>query len=147
MVNIPRRIFVVEDELPLLEIIVRYCQKAGFETLSARTVDEAIGLFQELETVDLRPAMPDAVWLDHFLPEKNGDEFVKFLRASSTFSDVPIFLVTNAVEGEITNWYLRAGIRQVYSKTMYTPSKIIADIDLYLQRSPTDPSVPPQPAA
>jgi DNA-binding response OmpR family regulator len=71
-----RRILVLEDEILYLHLIVAACERVGFEPISARTVDEAVALMEELQTVDLNPLVVDAVWIDHFLPEKNGIELV-----------------------------------------------------------------------
>lgn len=129
-----RRILILEDELLYLGLVVTACKKAGFDSISARSADEAMLLLEELQTVELEPITVDAIWLDHFLPEKNGSDFLKALHEKKEWRDIPVCLVSNAVETEITNWYIRAGVKQVFQKMMNTPPKIIADIDLYLQR-------------
>ncbi len=129
----PRTLLIVEDELLYLELAVLHCEKIGFDVISARTVDEALMLMNDLKTVDLTPKIVDAIWLDHFLPEKNGDVFAKEILQHDEWKNIPIFLVTNAVESEIINWYMRAGIKQTYPKLTTKPEQIASSIDLYLQ--------------
>lgn len=75
----PRTLLVLEDELLYLELIVSHCEKIGFELISARTVDEALASMTDLKTVDLTPKTVDAIWLDHFLPEKMAmNSWLKF---------------------------------------------------------------------
>jgi CheY-like chemotaxis protein len=138
----PRTILVVEDELLYLELVVIRCEQIGFEVISARTVDEALSLLEQLQTVDLTPKTVDAIWLDHFLPEKNGNEFVSEILKHDVYKNIPIFLVTNAVESEIINWYLRAGIKQHFPKITAKPEQIVAAIDLYLQQHPSGDRLP-----
>lgn len=96
-------LLVVEDELPLLESIIVKARQAGFEGVSARSVLEAKEFLKDIPAID-------AVWLDHFLPEQLGLELVKFMRHDPKWKTTPIFLVTNAVEPEIVNQYMKAGI-------------------------------------
>lgn len=133
----PWSMLIVEDELLYLELIVAVCEKLGFEVLSARTVDEGLALLDQLEKVELENKTVDAIWLDHFLPEKNGNDFVKALLQRPEWKAIPIFLVSNAFEPDIVNWYLRAGIRQHFPKINSTPKDIATKIDLYLQQMPS----------
>lgn len=140
----PRSLLVLEDELLYLELVVLHCQKIGFEIISARTVDEALALLEDLKTVDLTPKSVDAIWLDHFLPEKNGNEFVTEIFKHEEWRNIPIFLVSNAVEPDIINWYLRAGIKQHFPKMTAKPEQIASHIDLYLQQHSADTRPTPQ---
>lgn len=131
-----KTLLILEDEYLYLELAVVQCERIGFEVISARTVDEALNLLTELQTYNITPTTVDAVWIDHFLPEKNGQELVTALRSDQRWKDVPMFLVTNAVETDIVNWYLRNGIVQVFTKVTTPVEKVVASIDLYLQQHP-----------
>ncbi len=131
----PKTLLIVEDELLYLGLVVEHCKKLGIETVSARTVDEAVALLTDLKTIDLVPKIVDAVWLDHFLPEKNGNELMQVLLKDELWKNIPVFLVSNAVEPEITNWYMRAGVRQCFAKLTTPPERILTNLDLYLQEN------------
>jgi two-component system, chemotaxis family, chemotaxis protein CheY len=114
-------ILIVEDELPLLEAIVLKARMAGFEAVSARGVAEAKEFLNSIPSIDV-------VWLDHFLPEQVGLELVKFMRQDPKWKTTPIFLVTNAVEPEIVNQYMKAGINGYYTKILVGLHDVLRDI-------------------
>lgn len=58
--------------------------------------------------------------------------------------NIPVFLVTNAVEPEIINWYLRAGVKQHFPKMTAKPEQIASFIDLYLQQHAADTRPTPE---
>lgn len=140
----PRTMLVLEDEILYLELVVLHCEKIGFDVISARTVDEALALMEDLKTVDLTPKTVDAIWLDHFLPEKNGNEFFTEMLKQDVWKNIPVFLVSNAVESDIINWYLRAGVKQHFPKLTSKPEQIISYIDLYLQQHGADTRPSPE---
>jgi len=55
-----RTILLIEDERPLVRIIETKLEKAGFDVVSARTIDQGLGYLEDIQTID-------AVWLDHYL--------------------------------------------------------------------------------
>ena len=114
-------LLIVEDELPLLESIITKARQVGFEAVSARSVTEAKEFLQDISSID-------AVWLDHFLPEEEGLELVKFMRQDPKWKTTPIFLVTNAVEPEIINQYMKAGITGYYTKVLIGLQDTLRDI-------------------
>ncbi len=131
-----RTLLIVEDELPLLELIVRECERNNIDAVSARTVSEAQDFLDKLDRLD-------GVWLDHFLPSVNGSELLKHIRQHSAHKDTAVFLVTNAVEPEIVNEYLKLGITAYFPKALTTVKQILTDIEFYFQtgRIPTTPQI------
>lgn len=114
-------ILVIEDELPLLQAIVLKAGQLGFEVVSGRSVVEAIDMLKNIPSIDV-------VWIDHFLPGQLGIELVKFMRSDPKWKTTPIFLVTNVVEPEIVNLYLKAGIQGYYTKILISLQDALLDI-------------------
>jgi two-component system response regulator VicR len=79
----PRTILVVEDDRNLAETLVYSLRQEGFEAGIARTGLEAIAL--------ARTQQPDLLLLDVMLPELDGFEVCRTVRASST---MPIIMLT-----------------------------------------------------
>ena len=52
-------VLIVEDELPLLNAIKTKLEAEGFDTVSARTADEAYNFLKDIKV--------DLIWLDHYL--------------------------------------------------------------------------------
>lgn len=70
----------------------------------------------------------DAVWVDHFLPEHIGLELVTYMRQDPHWKSTPIFLVTNAIEPEIINKYMKAGIQGYFIKMLSGLEEILLGI-------------------
>src|SRR5215218_6924914 len=87
------RILIVEDDRALRDALRRTLVLGGYETLSAEGGEEALG--------QVASAVPDAVVLDVGLPDLDGLEVSRRLRASG--NRVPILMLTarDAIEDRI----------------------------------------------
>jgi len=81
------RILVAEDSDVIREAIRRELSQAGFDVTTARDGEEALGLCREQRF--------DAVSSDVMMPNRDGYELVRALRAEPSYRDVPIVLVTS----------------------------------------------------
>jgi len=79
-------ILAVDDEVDLLEIIEHHLQKACYNVIRAETGEDAVKLAQE--------AHPDLVLLDLMLPEMDGFDVCKTLKANSDTADIPIVMLS-----------------------------------------------------
>jgi len=79
-------VLVVEDEKDLADLMQFNLQKAGYETLSARSGDEALAIS--------RTRTPDLVLLDLMLPGIPGTEVCRQLKSSQRTRNVPVIMVT-----------------------------------------------------
>lgn len=121
-----KTILVVEDETPLLKIIQDSLEKGGFHVIATQSVDEAI------KRLEKGPA-PDAVWLDHYLPGRNGTELVTFMKKDeSPYKEIPIFLVSNTAGAEKIYNYITMGVRRYYVKSDHRLDKIVAELKEFL---------------
>lgn len=114
-------LLVVEDELALLESIVFKANALGIEPVSTRTAEEAKRMFSEIPIID-------GVWVDHFLPGGNGVELVEYIRVKLGRTDTKIFLVTNAVEPDIINEYIKHNIQGYFPKMLSDLDSILTKI-------------------
>ncbi|VEN74345.1 Response regulator [Candidatus Desulfarcum epimagneticum] len=89
-----KRILVVDDEPDFALIVQGNLEKEGFE------VDVAYNGVEGLEKVKANP--PDAIVLDVMMPEKDGYEVCKELKADEKYADIPIVLLT-AVASHVTS--------------------------------------------
>ncbi len=123
-----RSILVVEDEELLQEVIKSKLERDGFLVAGARGVEQGLDFLQNIEKLD-------AIWLDHFMPEKTGLDFMEAVRKNSAWDNIPIYLVTNTVSPDIINKYLKFGVRQYYVKMLTKLETIITRIELDLQQN------------
>jgi len=117
------RIFVVDDEVNLLEVIKDYLQKEGFEVYTSVNGEEALKLFPLLK--------PDFVILDLMLPDLSGEEICRRIRQES---DVPILMLTakSAVEDRIQGLALGA---DDYLVKPFSPRELVMRIKAILRRT------------
>ncbi len=123
-----KTILIVEDELPLLHAVDDKLKKSGYDTFPASRVDEAIDFLKTSPKVD-------AVWLDHYLPGKTGDELVVYMKQDgSTYNHIPIFLVSNTATADKVYSYMHLGIDRYFVKADRRLDEIIADVAKFLEQ-------------
>jgi PleD family two-component response regulator len=124
-------VLVVEDERPILEAIVTKLNLEGFDPVSSTSVDQAINMLQDVKKVD-------AVWLDHYLPERLGTELVQFMKKpDSPYKNIPIFLVSNTASADRIYDYIHLGVEKYFVKADRRLDDIIADIKEFLKNGET----------
>jgi CheY-like chemotaxis protein len=121
-------ILVLEDEHPLLQAIKIKMENLGLNSVTARTVSQALSYLEELQSVD-------AIWLDHYLLGKeSGLDFVAQIKKDeSVWKNIPIFVVSNTASDDKINSYFHFGVKNYYVKTNYRLDQIITDIKNYLR--------------
>jgi len=121
----PYKILAVDDEEPILELISYHLSKEGFKVIPAKTGNEAIKrCFEEY---------PDLVLLDLLLPDINGLDVAKVLRANENTQSIPIIMVT--AKGDETDVVvgLEVGADDYITKP-FSPKVLIARIKATLRR-------------
>lgn len=116
------RALVVDDEVPLAEVVASYLQREQFEAIVADNGVDAIAVARELD--------PDVVILDLGLPGIDGLEVCRQLR---TFSDAYVVMLT-ARDTEIdTILGLTVGADDYMTKP-FSPRELVARIRAMLRR-------------
>lgn len=118
-----KSILVVEDEMPLLKAVQAKLERSGFDVVTARSVDQAIGYIDDGVHVD-------AVWLDHYLLGKqSGIDLVAHCKSvGSSTEQIPFFLISNTASSDKVQTYLKLGVDRYYVKAQVRLDTIIADI-------------------
>jgi two-component system response regulator VicR len=80
---VPVRILVVDDEPPIVDVLVYNLERANYDVLVARDGEEALSKAQQEQ--------PDLIILDLMLPRMDGLEVCRALRREQ---DVPIIMLT-----------------------------------------------------
>ncbi|MBI5187221.1 MAG: response regulator [Nitrospinae bacterium] len=81
-----KKIIVVDDEPDILDIISTNLKNAGYETAAASGGAPALKLIEKEK--------PDLVLLDLMMPEPDGLEVCKILKANEKTAHIPIIMVT-----------------------------------------------------
>jgi CheY-like chemotaxis protein len=76
----------------------------------------------------------DAIWLDHYLLNKEtGLDFLKLMKKNEKWKSLPIFVVTNSVDDKKVQSYYLMGIEKYYVKAENSLDTIIEDIDCHFK--------------
>ncbi|MEA2297058.1 MAG: two-component system, OmpR family, response regulator RegX3 [Solirubrobacteraceae bacterium] len=127
------RILYVEDEPAILEPMARALDRAGFETLTARTAAEALAIDER--------AAPDLLLLDLTLPDGDGRDVCREVRRRR---DVPVIMLT--ARGTETDRIVGLEIgADDYVVKPFSSAEVVARIRAVLRRSGgrADAAVPP----
>lgn len=82
-----RRVLIIEDELPELEVLVKRLSMDGFEVLQASDGDEGLKVALDEH--------PDLILLDLMMPKMDGLTMMEMLRADTWGKHVPVIIFTN----------------------------------------------------
>lgn len=120
------KILVVDDEIDATKIMTARLQKCGFDAEAVYNGKEA------LEYV--KKKTPDLILLDLFMPEMDGYEVSKNLRANKRTSEIPIIMITVEVSQKDKIKALKMGIDDYITKP-YDLEELIARMEAILRRA------------
>jgi two-component system response regulator ResD len=127
-------VLVVDDEPTILDVVGRYMEHAGYETLRAADGPEALRL--------AAAHRPDLVVLDLMLPGIDGIEVMRQLHEAPGPRIAVILLTARGEESDRL-----VGLRQGaddYVVKPFSPAELVARVDAVLRRvSPPDDEAPP----
>ncbi len=118
-------VLVVEDDLDIAETLELYLRNDQHQTERARDGHTALQLF--------RAAQPDLVLLDIGLPQLDGLEVLKAIRAES---NVPVIMLTARAEDVDELLGLELGADDYVAKP-FSPRKLMARVKAVLRRAAT----------
>ena len=107
-------ILLIEDDELNLELVQTVLEGAGFRVLSAHAADQGIEI--------ARQKRPDAILMDVQMPQLDGIEATRILRADPETAGIPIIAVTAHVKKEDAQRCLDAGCVLHLSKPVDTRS-------------------------
>ena len=84
-----KKIFVVEDDATLRNVLLEKLSKSGYATEGAEDGEVALQKLRD----GLRP---DLMLLDILMPRKNGMEVMEEMRADPAFKNIPVMIISNS---------------------------------------------------
>jgi DNA-binding response OmpR family regulator len=125
-------ILVVDDEPDVLDLVEFNLQKSGFQVITATDGAAALEI--------ARQRRPDLIVLDLMLPEMDGLELCKSLRAANDTAGIPIIMLT-AKAAEIDRVLcLELGADDYVTKP-FSPRELILRIRKILQRGRNESNI------
>lgn len=117
-----QRILVVDDEVPLNQLITTNLMIEGYEVEAAYCAAEALGRIGAFE--------PDLVLLDVMMPDMDGFEVLEQIRRTS---DVPVIMLTARIRVPDRVRGLREGADDYVTKP-FSLDELLARVDVQLRR-------------
>lgn len=123
-----KRILIIEDEIPIKELYERVFAKHGWEVTGAVTGTEAFAKGGGKQF--------DMILLDIMLPEKNGVDVLKDIKAPECpWKAAPIFMLTNLGQESIIKEAFKLGADGYLLKAQLLPDQIVAEVENFLAKN------------
>lgn len=116
------RALVIDDSRTMRMIVGKILTEIGFEIFEAGDGQEALNKLGEIGPVDL-------AMVDWNMPEVNGFEIVKAVRAEPAYDDMKLMMVTTESEIEQVAQALEAGANE-YAMKPFTKEVILEKLSL-----------------
>lgn len=120
-----KKILIVEDDPNILQLVILYLEKEGFRPVTA------LNGFAALKQV--KEHKPDLLVLDLMLPDLDGLEVCKRLRASVDTAMLPIIMVTAKAQESDTIVGFELGADDYVPKP-FSPKALVARVKALLRR-------------
>lgn len=120
-----KKILVVEDERDILHLVKLYLEKEGYRVVTAATGPDGLKA--------ARSEHPDLLVLDLMLPDMDGLEVCKRLRADPQTATLPIIMLTAKAEESDTIIGLELGADDYVTKP-FSPKALVARSKALLRR-------------
>ena len=124
-----KTILLVDDDPNLILLLRDYLEFRDYHVLTAENGREALEI--------LRENIPDVILCDIMMPEMNGYEFVKHIRAETATKTIPVFLLSAKGKIEDRAKGLREGANAYIIKP-FEPEKLIDCIEKYSNINPLE---------
>jgi len=103
-----KKILVVDDSQPILELAATMLKLLGYEPLKASTGVEALKILSQ--------EAPDLALLDVLLPDMDGFKICQHIRNNAALSEMPVFMVSAKKTSEDMERGLKVGANEYVSK-------------------------------
>lgn len=125
------KILVVEDEQSLRDAINLKLKSLGMETVSFESGQQAIDYLKTISPVD---QLPDLIWLDFYLKDLNGLEFMKELKNYNNLVNIPVIVVSNSASQQKVQDMLDMGAKKYILKAENKLDDIVDSIHQYVKK-------------
>lgn len=120
------RILVVDDDRDIVRLVRSYLEKAGYEILTAYDGRTALQV--------MKAETPQLLILDLMLPDQDGWDVAKEVRAHPRIGSTPIIMLTARVEDNDKIVGLEIGADDYITKP-FNPREVVARVRALLRRS------------
>src|SRR6266446_8497999 len=119
------QIMVVDDDQDTVAILARHLQREGFVPIEASSGAQCLKLVQENEV--------DVILLDLMMPDMDGFQVVRELRANPVTAEIPVIMITARDDLDARAEGMRLGVSDFLAKPVFRrqlASRIRAQLDM-----------------
>lgn len=114
------KILVVEDDVFMIELLVKELMEAGFDVVNAKTGAETFERLKE--------GKPDLILLDLLLPDEHGFEVLRKIRQMPDVQDVKVMVLSNLGEARDKEEAKQLGVLDYLVKANNSLPEIISAV-------------------
>jgi DNA-binding response OmpR family regulator len=118
------KIAIIEDDSAIAQMYRMKFEAEGYEVETAENGKLGLALAENMK--------PDIVLLDLMMPEMNGDEMLKQMRATDWGKDVKVIILTNMGEQEAPAILQTLGVSAFIVKADMTPRQVAELVKTHL---------------
>lgn len=123
--NGPTKIVCVEDEPEMIELVKLILNRKGFEVFGANGGKEGLEAIGRLQ--------PDVVLLDLMMPDVDGWEVYRQMKADPATKDIPVIVVTAKAQSIDKVLGLHIAKVQDYLTKPFGPAELLASVNKVLE--------------
>ena len=112
-------VLVLEDEALLLLAITKKLELAGKKVLACKSGQEA------LDTLTSTKKLPDVIWLDYYLKDMNGLEFMQKVKSNPSWSKIPVLVVSNSAAPDKVSRMMALGVNKYVLKAAHRLEELV----------------------
>jgi len=121
-------IMVVEDEELLLQAITRKLESSHMQVITCKSGKQALDILNNLNKV------PDAIWLDYYLKDMNGLDFMSSIKKDKRLENIPTIVVSNSASPDKVSGMLALGVKKYYLKAEHKLDDIITAVKEFVNK-------------
>jgi DNA-binding response OmpR family regulator len=120
-----RTILIVDDEEDVLDLLQLVFETSGFGVRRASTGKSAVSIAYELP--------PDVVLLDVMMPEMDGWQVLRTLKADERTRHIPVVMLSARAERRDKMIGLQEGAEGYIAKP-FSPAEVVREVQSFLER-------------
>lgn len=118
-----KKIWLIEDDRPLIEMYREALEMANFEFETTATGYESIEKLKKIR--EGKERKPDLILLDLLLPDINGTQILEEIRKYEETKNLLVFILSNYTAPEMKEMGVELEAERFILKVDYTPSQLV----------------------
>ena len=114
------KIAIIEDDPTISQMYRMKFESDGFEVRLAANGQIGVGVVEKFQ--------PDIILLDLQMPEMNGTEALRYIRAKDWGKTIPVIVLTNLGEEEAPREIKELGVHSYIVKANLTPRQVVEQV-------------------